>query len=478
MPVDRRRPHDDGFTIVEVMMASLVLVTGMLGVLSLLSGALKTTRATDERVAATNLARELVEQTRSLDYDDMSGTLVQGRLQARGLGSGSPWKIERRGIIYTITVRSCTFDDPADRLVSPPPPEVCTPQPTGSTGDANGDDFRRTTFDIAWTETAGGASRSVTQTTLVGNPSGGLGPRIVSFDPVTQTITANVGTADVVWTTTPAQSLRWTVDDGSSAGSSSGSTTFTTSWHIGSSGATSPTAGEILDGAYEISAQPFDARNVPGEVKRANVVLNRRQPYPPQSFAGGHDTRLVDRWVDLQWSPNRERDILGYRVLWAGVDGVAGNGDDTQVCPAPSAGSMLPASKTRCADFSPPAGATTYYIVAIDRAPDNQLRAGDRQTLSIDAAGARPAAPSQLEVQTVEGEPRLSWIASASSDVSFYRIYRDGTTVAHGDRYDRTTGTTTGYADDNPGSVSRTYWVTAVNSSFNESDPIGPVTWP
>ena len=45
----------------------------MLGVLSLLTGGLRTTRLNNERVAATNLARELVEETRALDYDDIAG---------------------------------------------------------------------------------------------------------------------------------------------------------------------------------------------------------------------------------------------------------------------------------------------------------------------------------------------------------------------------------------------------------------------
>ena len=64
---------------------------------------------------------------------------------------------------------------------------VCIPQPADG-GDSNGDDFRRTTFGVTGSD--GGRSRSVTQTTLVANPSGGLGPRIIGFTPVTQTITA------------------------------------------------------------------------------------------------------------------------------------------------------------------------------------------------------------------------------------------------------------------------------------------------
>ena len=452
-----------------MLIAGLVLVVGMLGVLTLLTGSLQTTKANSERVGATNLARRLIEQTRTLDYEDMAGSLVAARLQSGGnLGSGSPWRFIARGVTYTISPTSCTYDDPTDGLASPPPEGVCLPQPTASGADSNGDDFRRTTFRVTWAKAGVSGTTSVAQTTLVGNPAGGIGPRIVSFTPVAQTITAGVSSVVVDWTTTAAQSLRWTVNDGASAGSSSGSTNFRATWAIGSAG--SGLDSEILDGSYQISAQPFDDRGVAGEVKRADVVLNRREPYAPRDFAGGHDTRLGI--VDLQWSANRERDLLGYRVERVG------SLNAVQVCPAPSEGTMLAPATTSCADLSTPSLPATYRLVAIDRAADNQLRDGDRATLSVPSAGPRPAAPSALTVATVAGGPRLSWTAPAGEGVSFYRIYRDGIAVGYADRYDRTSDDATTYTDAGAGAGTRTYWVTAVSSSFNESPPIGPVTWP
>jgi prepilin-type N-terminal cleavage/methylation domain-containing protein len=469
----RARQLDDGFTLVELLVATFVLLVGVLGALTLLTGALRTTAANNERVGATNLARELVEGTRSLDYDDLTGALVQTRLQARGLGSGSPWTIQRRATTYTITATSCTYDDPADKLAATPPAGVCTPQPAGVSGDSNGEDFRRTTFRVAWRET-GNAQRAVTQTTLIVNPSGGLGPRITGFTPVAQTVDPSHPFVPIVWTTTPATTLRWSADDGASNGSSTGSTSFTTVWDMGAVGS----GHEVFDGAYEISAQAFDDRDIAGEARRANVLINRRQPYAPQSLAGGHDTR-VDDWVDLQWSLNAERDILGYRVMWAGPDKIAGNSDDTQVCPAPAVGSLLEKTVTSCADRSPPTGATAYFIVAFDRAPDNQLRDGDRRTLSIGAAGSRPQRPGgPLVAQTVDSQPKLTWDPpSGGGSPSFFRIYRDGSAVGYADRYGRTTGNTRQFTDDSPGFGGHTYWVTAVDDSFNESDPLGPVSW-
>lgn len=456
---------DDGFTIIEVLIASVVLVVGLLGVLSLLSGAVRTTQANKERVGATNLTRRLIEATRALNYDDMAGALVQARLQAGGLGSGSPWTYTTSSVTYTISASSCTYDDPADKLASPRPDFACLPQPAGTTGDSNGDDFRRTTFQVTWPEEE--TVRSVTQTTLVGNPSGGLGPRILSFTPVAQTITTAISSVSVDWTTTSARSLRWVADDGASAGSSTGTTSFTSTWPIGSSG--SQASSEVLDGSYQITAQPFDDRDIAGEVKRANVVLNRRQPYAPTAFAGGHDTRVGD-WVDLQWNANRERDILGYRVVRHGLF------SETQVCPAPDVGSMLDATTSSCADFNPPALLANYHLVAIDRGTDNQPRDGDHATLLIPLASLRPLAPSGLTVQTVNGQPVLSWNAPLTGNPSFYRVYRDGTGYA--DRYDRTAADVRTFTDSSPGSGGHTYWVTAVNAHFNESNAVGPVTGP
>lgn len=466
---ERALAAEGGFTMVEGMIATVILVVGMLGVLTMLTGALRGTTANNARVAATNLSRELIEAVRGLSYDDMTSGLIQTRLQARGFGTGTPWTIERRGVTYTLTATSCTYDDPADGIAAAPPSQLCTPAATGATGDANGEDFRRTTFAIEWNE-PGGAQRLMRQTTLVVNPSGGLGPRITSFTPITQSVTSSTqNSASIVWTTTPAQTLRWSADDGraSSSASVAGSTSFTTNWDLGTSG----TGAEILDGSYQITAQPFDDRDIAGEAKRANVVVNRRQPYPPPRLEGGHNTLFGDI-VELEWRVNEERDVLGYRVMWGGPDGAAGGGNDEQVCPWPTQGTMLPATTTSCIHWWPASGDQFYYVVAIDRDRFNAPRDGDRRGLAIGPPSARPAPPTgPLTASTVDGRPVLTWSAPASGSVSFYRIYRDAA------RYDRTADVSTTFTDSNTGTATHDYWITAVDSTFNESDPIGPVKW-
>ena len=465
-PAARYR-DDAGMTMVEVMVASMLLLVGILAVLSMYTSALTTTTTSNTRVAATNLARELVETAREIDYDDLDAVAAEAR--DRGLGSGTPWTIERRGVTYTVSASTCAFDSPTDGYAATPPVNPCNTSPAGE--DANGDDFRRVTFELRWHDD--GRDRLMSQATLVVNPAGGLGPRVLSISPLTQTITANVNSVAVTWATTAAQTVRWEGDDGGSAGTIAGSTSFTATWDIGSAGSGS----EVLDGSYTMTARAFDERDIAGESRRADIVLNRRAPYAPTGFVGGHNTRAGD-WVELEWQPNRERDILGYRVVWAGPDHTLATSDDEQVCPAPASGSMLPPTTTSCTDLSAESGEQKYVVTAIDRDAGNALRVGDRRTRVVSPAGPPPRSPLLLTSLTLDGRPRLTWTAPLLEDVAFYRIYRDGTEVGYADRYDRTSGgLVTSYTDTDPGTQSHRYWVTTVDSDYNESDPIGPVTW-
>jgi len=466
-----RRTGPAGFTIVEVMIAMLVLLVGILGVLKLLDGALAGTSGNNARVAATNLGRELAETTRALDYDELTPALLAGRLQARGLGSSSPWTIARRGVTYTIQERVCTYDDGADQIAASAPDNVCSPLPTAATGDENGDDFRRVSFDISWRDQ--GRTRSLTHTDLVVNPSGGLGPHITSFSPLTQTITAPVGTATIQYVSDAAASLHWRADNGEDeADATGGPTNWTVNWDIRAL----DNGTEVLDGTYRVTAQAFDGLGIPGDSKLATVILNRRRPYAPPSLSGGHDTRLSD-WVDLEWALNSERDILGYRVFWSGADGLAGSDDDVQVCPA-AAAEMLSEKASSCTDLNPAkSGATRYHVVAYDLAPGDNVLPGDPRSLLVAAPGEQPDAPSGALVATTSagGTPTLTWEAPAAGGVSFYRIYRDGTAFA--DRQGRTGNASRTWTDDEAGGAGHQYWVTAVDAQYNESDPLGPVTW-
>lgn len=70
-PARPRHPQtpESGLTLVEVMVASFVLMVGILSTFSMVDAAQQTTRENTGRTAASNLAREVVEQARSLDYN-------------------------------------------------------------------------------------------------------------------------------------------------------------------------------------------------------------------------------------------------------------------------------------------------------------------------------------------------------------------------------------------------------------------------
>jgi type II secretory pathway pseudopilin PulG len=472
--VRRHLGGEAGFSIVEVVIAVLVLVVGVLAVLGMLSGAIRSTASNNQYLGATNVARELVETARGADYDQLTPTLIGQTLQASGMGSGTPWTITRRGVTYTISATACALDSPADKLESPVPANACTPQLAGSTGDQNGDDFRRVTFNVAWT--SGSQARSLTQTELIVNPSGGLGPRIKTVAPLTQTITNSATTvASVTFTTSPAAVVHWHADDGKGQGDAVLSPSVANSWRADWALGTTGSGSEVLDGAYQMIAQAFDDRGVAGDAKLASIVLNRRKPYAPPTFAGGYNSRL-DLSVDLTWGLNSERDIAGYRVYWTGLDGILGSGIDVQVCPRPWVASMLSTTTTSCTDSLPlVSGLTKYSVVALDRDSTGALREGDERSFTVSAVGTRPSAPrGPLVASTVAGAATLSWTAPSSGSPIFYRIYRDGTDRA--DRYDRTAGAVTSWTD-GAATTTHDYWITAVDSTYNESDPIGPVRW-
>lgn len=107
-----------GFTIVEVMVAVVLLVIGVLAMLVMVEGSLSSTSRTTAREQATNLARELVERSREIPYASTTTGAAPAALAASlpesPAVSGSSFVVERRNVDYTVTVAACSIDDPAD----------------------------------------------------------------------------------------------------------------------------------------------------------------------------------------------------------------------------------------------------------------------------------------------------------------------------------------------------------------------------
>lgn len=112
---------DVGLSIVEVVVATLILLVGALGMLAVVTTGLASTAQTNARDGATNLARDLVERARQVSYEKTSLTDAPKSLtdtlptsDAVAAMTGSRYRITRRGVSYTVTIRACSIDDPSD----------------------------------------------------------------------------------------------------------------------------------------------------------------------------------------------------------------------------------------------------------------------------------------------------------------------------------------------------------------------------
>lgn len=109
---------EGGFTIVEVMVAMIMLVGGVLALLALVENGLASTSRTTAREQGTNLARDLVERSRQVPYASTTTSLAPATLAAAlpelPAVTGSTFVVNRRNVAYTVTVTACSIDDPAD----------------------------------------------------------------------------------------------------------------------------------------------------------------------------------------------------------------------------------------------------------------------------------------------------------------------------------------------------------------------------
>src|SRR5437764_5152776 len=96
-PLGHRLNAEGGFTIVEALVATLVLAIGLLAGYTMLT--ISTHSSTDVRAreGAVTLTRQITDNARSIPYAQLQTSSIVGTLQAMpGLsnsGSGSTWKI-------------------------------------------------------------------------------------------------------------------------------------------------------------------------------------------------------------------------------------------------------------------------------------------------------------------------------------------------------------------------------------------------
>jgi prepilin-type N-terminal cleavage/methylation domain-containing protein len=480
-----RLRDSSGFSLIEVMIAALIVVIGAGAAFALIESANRAVSSNSARIGATNLSRELAEYTRGTDYDLLQPAHVVSALRQhesiKGALSAGAWKIERRGVTYTIATSVCTFDDPKDGLSATPPENPCPAAAAvdGAPAEVNPDDFRKVTFTMTWT--ARGRSGKATQSALIVNPNGGLGPRIVDFArPSAQIVASSVewgAPLALALTSTPASAVHWTNDDLAGADASGGPTNWGFTWDLGTRFST--TSPWVRDGTYTVQAQAFDARGVPGEAKSVPVHINRGEPGPVTGLVAGYNAPM--KVVDMRWNRYDERDLQGYVVIR--------KADGTQICPA--VGKLQ--EGVSCTDPKPLPSGSTYAVYAADCEDlmnglncERRGIAAVTPTLSPPTGGnAGPDQPTGLAASVMDGKPTLTWTAPAAGPdgpIRFYRIYRDADPVTGptlDDRYDETVTSAPNYTDPNPGSTTaHRYWVSAVDQNFNESVVSAPVLSP
>jgi prepilin-type N-terminal cleavage/methylation domain-containing protein len=484
----------DGFTLVEVMVAISVLLIGVLGTVTMIDAGNATSLRTEGRQGATALARSILEISRGIPYRELSTERLLAELDAReGLEDALPGvgghQVASNGYDYTVVAQVCVTDDPIDGLGDHDEAPFCSNSaslPQGqSAADRNADDYRRVVVRLQW-QVATAPADAVTQTAVVTNPVGGLGPSVTSLTPAvpstTDIVSHGTETASYDLTTSSVPtSVSWSVD-GARLGEATGSgTDWTFEWDLGPADAPA-----FVDCVYVVQAEAFDDKGRGGAPKALTVTLNRRAPFAPAHFDGGRN--LNGARVDLQWDPNRECDVTGYRVYRGSDPGSIA----TEVCETDRS------EPTACIDETAPSATTLYYqVVALDTPAGGGEREGDRSdvlTVASETLNAGPPpAPTTLSVCTggtpgctdIDGEPAptglpvLSWDEVSDPDgIDFYRVYRDGVTYA--DRLD-----VLFKVPDKPlvfidatAQGQHSYSVSAVDGLFGESALTGPVSWP
>jgi prepilin-type N-terminal cleavage/methylation domain-containing protein len=492
-----------GFTLVEVMVAIFVLLVGVLGVVSMVDGANAVTSKTRAREGGTNIARSIIEVGRSVRYRDLTATELLAELDSRpgleNVASGTDYSIRSRAVDYAATITVCSLDDPQDGLGNHNGPVAyCSDTDVlaaaAAATDRNPDDYKRVRVTLRWTTRATG--QSITQTSSIINPVGGLGPSVTGLvmeTPVSATdnpllVEASVNSTHFKATTSSAAAqVTWSVSGKALGQASGGPKTWTFDWTVTDSATGAPI---YYDCTYVIQADAFDAQGRSGAPYAKTVRLNRMLPLKPNGFAGGRNGN--GNFVDLAWVSNPECDVVGYRIY----SGTSATTITTPVTCLGASSATVDAETDECIHDAP-SGEVWYKLVALDTpsaggAP-REGAASDPLHIPAAAGNTVPTAPTNLS-SCIGGQPGclvangvpaddgvlvVSWTGSTDSDgtIQLYRIYRDGVAYAqrHASFYPKA-GDLLAWIEPEPDGSSHNYRISAVDDDFGESALSDPLT--
>jgi Tfp pilus assembly protein PilV len=513
---------EEGLTLVEVLIATIVLAVGIVGTFGMLNTATKTSAQTHDREGAVSLAREILEDARTIPFAQLSPSSVEAKLQEmnglENLTPGEGWHIARgesktqKGATYTVEVSECAIDEPKNglALTSEVESEASTyceahkgneEWQAGDAVDTTPIDFKRVTARVSWTAT--GRSPYVQQVALIGaagEPTSlnatelKLAPPKASYGEVLfkeSTLAKPVVEGDVAELTfsvcapTSATGVLWSLEgvlEGSATKLEAGCkeeegkeletggkverNTWTFKWKIEG----------LSDGTYQISAQATTTKGVLGAPVTIPVTLLRATPAAPKGVKGGFNEVYVGgvktRVVELEWAANSERNVIGYQVY--GPKGEA-------VCPSNVEEVVFSLSCKEVPTSYEPESGLTYKIVALYQNIEKKVAQGEAAEFTLEyPLPTAPGPPRNLKSKDFEGTVKLTWEPPAEGEVAFYRIYRGAAGEACPMNYTSRYGIASAVAEpsftDTNTTTTHSYCVTAVGFTMIESSFAGPVT--
>ncbi len=482
-PVAEKARGQDGGTVIESLVAALVLAVGLLTAYMMLAVAEHSSADVRARETAVALARQISEDARSIDYSQLSNATIATTLQGfPGLSSsssGSTWTIVRNGVTYAVTAAVANLNDPKDSTGATDIKQVTTA--------VSWTTFQKQTHTVSETVTvtvAGqdpGLSASALQLAswpLVGVSGTQTSPVVTSTSvgSLQFSVTAPATATAIVWTLNGSKQSSWN-------GSAPSGTTWTSNvWSLSG----------LSDGTYTIGAQAEDSSGVDGPGVTMAVRLIRNVPSAPTVTGDGFNTNFMvsgsaTNVAEFQWNSNPELNVVGYNLY---------NPSGALICqtfystsfPASCGNSAWCSSATACVDMSPPAfnsSLLTYTLEPLYYDVNNTLQTGTATSVTLTGgAPTPPAAPSSITVTAQpDGTAYVTWTpVSGGTQVSFYRIYRNGDN--YGNRYDvlpaSSCSATCSYHDTGR-STAQSYYVSSVGgaalgSDMAESAATGPQT--
>jgi prepilin-type N-terminal cleavage/methylation domain-containing protein len=455
----QRARYEDGFTLVEVVVAIVIILVGVLGTVVLIDRANSATSETKTRQTANNIMRDLVDTAQGLPYSSLTTTGLVPAVQARGFAdsvtSTTAWEITRNGTTYTVTANVCVVDDPNDGSQNshPSSSNFCSDSPAG-VGDTNGDDYRRVTFTLA---PPTGLGAPITAATVVGqnrttNIGGsGSGGGNASIDITSMKIDTGAGkttlysgqvarcpgsflssscpagiygngpTASTVWpkqvyfvatTASTAQKVKFAVDGKVYQTVPGPATTFSSTWTL---------PDNQPDGTYTVTAQVFDSsgNSALSDPKPVTTILNRYLP-DPNAFAAtaagrnhlypqgstGFGYPEVETYPSNTAGARVDRDVVGFQTMR-----YVGSATGVLAC---STNSVLLRS---CQDTGAPNRSTSttlrYRILPYAYNADGTQQIGNGNppvSLDVNLANARPCTPRSLSATRSGTVVTLTWL--------------------------------------------------------------------